>query len=47
MSIDLDVHVVELWDSEKEHAFLGEMRGMVGDKGGDCAERAGPVNEVD
>ncbi len=42
----MDVHVVELWDSEKEHAFLRKMRGVVGDEGGDRAEGARSVNEI-
>jgi hypothetical protein len=43
----LDVHVVELGDSEKEHTFLGKMRGVVGDEGGDRTERVRAVDEID
>jgi hypothetical protein len=47
VSIYLDVHVIELGNSEEEHAFLGEMRGVMGNESGDRAEGIGAVDEID
>jgi hypothetical protein len=43
----LDVHVIELGNSEEEHAFLGEMRRVMGNESGDRAEGIGAVDEID
>jgi hypothetical protein len=46
LRINLDIQVVQLGDTEEDHAAFGEMGRVVGDEGRDRAEGAGAVDNV-